>query len=1087
MPKKITNITLHDTPDGAALTVTGGDSISDNLDDFVDTSYKLRDPGSLIIRLAAGSAWMKAAADGTRFTDNQTIKLTYDDASESYWRVYRTSISHDGQSPTIITCWPYWTMLDRRAVRVQRSPNSFVDVTLALTGLTVSDALSVVTGANYNAPPYFTAGTVASAFSSAVVNVEANGESHLALLWKLCDDLAPYNGGEPAEFEVLWSTDGSTDAFFINIKTKIGLTTAEESGGADPTLRPIDAPTGGSASSKGNRIRLKQATAARDYFNRIIPVSSTEEEPITIGQCEWGVASVSYNGGSDQTTITLRGQAFVNGIDIDASGTKYFGNDDGGYFQILSVTDEDTFVVAGDASSAFTFPGRFAADSNGQELVYLELPEASSDNVIAERTVSFGITPFVNWMYWPDRVAAAGLVSADLSDWTSGMPDGWDKVEITDGSTTTSPTITEVTDPQYVRYGTSSAKVEASAGLGISADVTLQPTQRNPYYSCYVNLYVESGRIRVTMVDGAGTEWPTGEEQAESNSKELRGISIGGMEPVNSDASPFTTFTATLKIVALTEGTVFYVDSACITNTSFAVPYRAVMGLSEMWRAAARYLAENGGSLSSYDCELFDVTHFETGSYSEIEIGSYVRIRDAWNGSSYDLSVDARVTELRQREHPVDGRFQKFIKVSTRRDTASSRLLSRRASANTPGAAKSKTESAVNSSGGALSQQYHLGTNTAGETVTGVVVPLRRATASMQVSAAYIMNADAISADGTNFITVTLKNETQGVSLGSFSTDTNSISAVTPHSLTLTANASSVASGDVLTVEIGGTGTGQAIEKMCIVLETGGIGPSAEGVQEDIFFVGTDDKFYTMKSDFSGETDTGLDLSAYDVIDIERHQVNGTIYGLDSNGDVYSWNPDGTGFTTVFSSGFTDLERILIDSVNDEIVLSRHNVTAINGRSYFYDLSGTLRTSYFNNDGAGAINELYYVDGTYGYSFTNFIMYRMAVSGGAVDKLQTGSGVQSSGATYVPSQGLLYGVIGNAMYTYSPSSSAGSPSLLVGGIPATNSQYLDHFSYQGTAYIVGCTAGQIWSLDLSTNTVTTGRSTASAKALCCRR
>ena len=133
MPKKITNITLHDTPDGSALTVTSGDAITDNLAEFVTTSYKLRDNGSLTIRLVAGSSWMQAAAAGTRFTDNQTIKLTYDDATESYWRVVRTQISHDGSAPTVITCWPYWTMLDRRAVRVQRSPNSFVDITLALT------------------------------------------------------------------------------------------------------------------------------------------------------------------------------------------------------------------------------------------------------------------------------------------------------------------------------------------------------------------------------------------------------------------------------------------------------------------------------------------------------------------------------------------------------------------------------------------------------------------------------------------------------------------------------------------------------------------------------------------------------------------------------------------------------------------------------------------------------------------------------------------------------------------------------------------------------------------------------------------
>jgi len=204
------------------------------------------------------------AAAGTHFTLNQTIKLTYDDATASYWRVFKVDIEHAGGRPTRVECLPYWTMLDRRAVRVTRSPNVFVDVTLALTGLTVAEALAVITGSTYNAPPYFQAGTVDSAFSSSTVNVEANGESHLDLLWKLMDDLAVDNDGAPAEFEIEWNSGDSK--FDINVKPQIGLTASEESGGADPTLRPIDSPTGGAVSSEGNRISLNQSTGSRDYF-----------------------------------------------------------------------------------------------------------------------------------------------------------------------------------------------------------------------------------------------------------------------------------------------------------------------------------------------------------------------------------------------------------------------------------------------------------------------------------------------------------------------------------------------------------------------------------------------------------------------------------------------------------------------------------------------------------------------------------------------------------------------------------------------------------------------------------------------------
>ncbi|HMB89469.1 MAG TPA: hypothetical protein VKP65_01395, partial [Rhodothermales bacterium] len=819
MPKTISTITIHNAPDSAALDIGGVTNVMSQLTEFVTTTYKLRDPGSLRLLLQAGSPFMKGAAARTHFTDNQVVKITYDDASESYWRVVKADIEHAGDRPTAITCWPYWTMLDRRAVRVQRSPNAFVDVTLALTGLSVADALGVITGSSYNAPPYFQAGTVDSAFSSSAVVLESNGESHLDLLWKLMDDLAEDNSGRPAEFEVEWNSGDSK--FDINIKTAIGLTAGEESGGADPSLRPIDSPTGGAVENVANRIKLRQTTGAKDYFNRIVPVSSTEEEPITLGQCEWDISSfVTDTPSAGQTTINLRGAAFVYDIDIDASGTRYFGNEDGGFYEILSVTDADTFVVSGTVLGLGGI-GRFASDASGQELVFLELAEADSENDVAERTIPFDIPPFNNWLSDTDLFAGANVASADLSEWSSGLPDGWEGCTTSDGSSVSSPTITEVTDAQYVRYGTSSAKVVANTGQGIcTSTMVIRPTERNPYYSCYVNLYVESGRIRITLLDANGTEWPTGEEQAESNSRELRAISIGGMEPIASVDDPFGFQTATLRINALADGTVFYVDSATVTRTTYPIQYRGRMGLNEMWRAAARYLSENGGSLSSYDAELFDVTHFQTGSYSEIEIGSWVRIRDAFNGSSYDLQVDARVVELQEVEHPVDGRFHKFIKISTERDTASSRLIGRRPAASVPDAAPALTTKAP-ASGAAISQQYFLGTYSAGEVVSGVDVPLRAAPSPAAVSGAYVLNAETISDGSTDYLTVTLKNFTQSVDIGSIDTSLAAIERLTVSPLTLTADAASVVSDDVLYVALEGSGSGKPTTQMVMVLESG--------------------------------------------------------------------------------------------------------------------------------------------------------------------------------------------------------------------------------------------------------------------------
>lgn len=949
MPRKITTITLHDSPDGAAKQINSVSNVMTQLTEYPKTSYKLRTPGNLRLSLHAGSAFMLGAAAGTHFTENQTIKATYDDGAETYWRIYQTDIEHSGERPTVVSCWPYWTMLDRRAVRRTLSPNTYVDVTLALTGLTVTEALNVITGTTYNAPPYFQAGTVASAFSSSTVNIEANGESHLDLLWRLMDDLAIDNSGKPAEFEIEWNSGDSK--FDINVKTAIGLTAGEESGGADPSLRPIDAPTGGEASSKANRLRLRQVSGAKEYFNRIIPISSTEEEPVTIGQCEWGVSSTSLNSPSaGQTTINLRGEAIVFDVDLDAAGTLYFGNDSVGFHEILSFTDADTFVID-EVISDWTFPGKFATDASGTELVYLDLAEADSENDISERTLTFDIPPFSNWIAHPDRVASSGVHSADLSNWSAGLPSGWTAIS--------SATIAEVTDAQYVRYGTSSAKVTANAGDGIELEVSIQPTARNPYYSMYVNMYVESGRVRLTFVDGNGTEWPTGEEQAESNSQELRAISVGGMEPLNSSGSIGAGFLGTLKISAMVDDTVFYVDSATVTRTTYPIPYRAKMGLNEMWREASRYLSENGGSQKSYEAELFDVTHFATGSYSEIELGSWVRIRDAFQDGSYQVTADARVVEIQEVEHPVDGRFHKLIKVSSERDTASSRLIGRRAAPTVPEAAPAKTQSATTTA--ALSQSYFIGTHTGSDVIAGVNVPLRAARTNMQVLGAYIINEKDVTSNGSNYFTCNLRNATQDLTIGTIGTSAAGFTALTAHNMTLNSNRLTIQADDVLYAQLTGAGSGAGIDNMVMVLEAGGIGGYVVPRPTKVYYA-THAAYRkaTITDSLPWSTSAlATPVSGREVGHIKADETNSLLWGLeystsDSNnkwltkrslttGAVIS-TPVNWNSTTYTANGFT------IHRASQRIFVCEDEVGGTAGRVVEYDYDGNLVDTYYTID-----------------------------------------------------------------------------------------------------------------------------------------
>jgi len=1060
VPRKISTITLHDNPAAAAAAINSVSDFKNQLTGNVQTKYILRGVGYLRFDLISGSDFMMGAAAGTHFTINDTIKITYDDATASYWRVYKVDIEHAGGRPTRVECLPYWTMLDRRAVRVTRSPNVFVDVTLALTGLTVAEALAVIAGSTYNAPPYFQAGTVDSAFSSSVVNVEANGESHLDLLWKLMDDLAVDNSGAPAEFEIEWNSGDSK--FDINVKPQIGLTASEESGGADATLRPIDSPTGGAVASKGNRIKLNQSTGSKDFFNRIVPFSNTEEEPVTIGQCEWGVSSASLNTPSaGQTTINLRGEAIVNDIDLDASGTVYFGNEDVGFFEILSFTDADTFVIDG-LQSTWTLPGRFTSNSSGTELVYLELAGASSDNAIAERSVAFDIPPFANWINYPDRVASSGLHSADLSDWTGGLPDGWSAISAS--------TITEVTDAQYVRHGTSSAKVQANTDDGIEVDVSIQPTQRSPYYSMYVNMYVESGRVRLTLEDGNGTVWPTGEEQAESNSKELRAISVGGMEPLNSSGSIGDGFTVTLKITALVDGTIFYVDSASVTRTTYPIPYRGVMGLNELWRAAARFLSENGGVKSEYSGEFYDRDHYGTGSYEEALIGSHVRIRDAFDGSSFDLSVDARIVELEEKEDVVLGRLQKKVKVSTVRDTASSRLIGRAGPAALPSAPPAKTDPAASSSGGIVSQSYFIGSHTAAETVSGVDIPLRAAAAATAISGAYLICENAVATDPTNYVTIKVRNATQDVDIAEIDTSAAGFTALTAHSLTANGNRLTIAAEDVLYVEITGAGTGAAIDNMVVVLEAGGVGGYTPAGATHVYFAnetkykkapigsGTGWPITTIKSSIT---------SGRYIDSVRVDELAGYIFGKEystTDGDIrylVRYDLDGTNQSDIVSyttfPGYK-LAAFVPDTKNQKLycmeVLSNTNGYRVVRRDYSGTLEATLFTDADHVSGAAGHGIGISDDCTYIFwrskSGSNDNFYRHTISDGSESDIHDitqgpAVGYDNDHDEYVADSSETNGYIcnvGNVLFTM-PYAGGGSQNTISGVSTQANKIALD--------------------------------------------
>ena len=264
-----------------------------------------------------------------------------------------------------------------------------------------------------------------------------------------------------------------------------------------------------------------------------------------------------------------------------------------------------------------------------------------------------------------------------------------------------------------------------------------------------------------------------------------------------------------------------------------------------------------------------------------------------------------------------------------------------------------------------------------------------------------------------------------------------------------------------------------------------------------IFFVGNDDDhLWRLTGDFADEVDTGLDLTSADVIDMAIDQVSGLIYYLGSAGTVFSSNQSGGNFGLLFDSGFTDLEEISIDNLNRRIVLSSHVASLFNSRTYFYDLQGNSLFDWENRFSSAILNAVFHVVGAKGYAYehcpcggSSSQLYRMRLSDGFTEQLQTINGNQNKGWCFDEVGDKVYHVEGSALCQFDPNT-VNNPSqaaIIYGAAPSNNSNKLDVYTFGGTTYIIGCTAGKLWAFGLGGVGFTADVSANNAKAVATAR
>jgi hypothetical protein len=658
------SITLHTNPAAAALSYGGITNVLPSAKGEVRARYRVRGMPTIDFSVGAGTPFGQAAIAGTAFTIHQTLSLNYSGGEKTLWRVEEATVSADGDDIKV-SAWPYWTMLDRRRVRIARNPTGYVDLSLALVNVTALEALTE--SFSNNPAPYFAVGTVDASLSGALISIDLNGSTHLDALNAVCEALTTVNNGLPAEFEP--RVVGSTT--YIDIIPFVGASATEKANGytPDPTKRPIDGPTGG-AGTTANRLGLKRRMGGRDYFNRIIPLAGPQDSRVTIARAFWPITSAVYDGFTDTTVITLEDAPLAAPF-ADPTGSLYFGTEAAGYFLVENLTSSSIFRVDGDASSLTI--GRFAVDSAGTELVSLENAQSADDD-IAEQIVDFpDFVPYENLFR-----SIAGI-SEDFSDWetdtTPGSPNAVKPKGLTYGGSgaafATIEKIAAAGNENYVRHGKFSVKVTlpqyGSIRIGEGL-FSFEPTDTEKTICVSINAAVESGTIRLDLIDSGGRRHPEGSTKADTSSKSLVALMIGGME---ADAGA-----AYVEVTGVSDGeTIFYLDAVNPTRSTEAYQYAAESGPRDLWIAGLDYLRKRGGEQYYFETGFIDATVFDNAKWPA-EIGSYVQIRDGWDGSAYRITDTGRVMELEVRYSMGGKPIQRRVKVANERPDVTGRFVS---------------------------------------------------------------------------------------------------------------------------------------------------------------------------------------------------------------------------------------------------------------------------------------------------------------------------------------------------------------------------------------------------------------------------
>lgn len=272
-------------------------------------------------------------------------------------------------------------------------------------------------------------------------------------------------------------------------------------------------------------------------------------------------------------------------------------------------------------------------NASGQWLSYLEKPTAKAANKLQSARLD------------RDDIAADNMVlNPFLSNWTGGNPDNWADVG--------TPTVTEETAREFVRHGSSSAKVVVTnGGDGIQSDaITIAPTQTAPFFCVQVDLKISAltagawVAVQIEDVTNSKLYPPTGIAAGVGETLD-RWLRINVQPGINFHAVSSTSLR--VKITTYNGVGTYYVDGVQLSQVSSPWP-DIVEGRSanRLWAAANEKLSSDADPELSFDSLFIDLNRVDASTFpnDEVVVGGTVTLK----ADAISLDSDLRIQDRRR-------------------------------------------------------------------------------------------------------------------------------------------------------------------------------------------------------------------------------------------------------------------------------------------------------------------------------------------------------------------------------------------------------------------------------------------------------